>query len=284
MAKLALGQRCSLAQLTTLKVGGEAELWEVQTEADLKEASREPYRVIGAGSNLLIADDGVSERVIKLAKSYNSLDKFNGDSDLWLGAATPLPGLVRRASAAGLSGWEGLLGIPAVLGGAITMNAGTRYGAISDTLEEVDVFINGKTERLAAADLKLSYRHSSLPQGAIITAARFKLTQSSPEKVNALLAKVDAARKGQPKIKSAGCAFKNPANASAGKLIDEAGLKGLRVGDAMISLEHGNFIVNLGQASAKDVLRLIKQVRERIATPLALEWQLWGFDDEVLRA
>jgi UDP-N-acetylmuramate dehydrogenase len=282
MAKV-LGQTLNLKQFTTLKVGGPAEVWEVETLEDLREATKEPYRVIGAGSNLLVSDEGVKERVIKLGQSFNSLKEFTNQTDVWLGSSTPLPGLIRRAQQAGLSGLEGLLGVPAVLGGAIAMNAGTRYGEMSDTLQEVEVFVNGGLERLPASALGLRYRHSKIPQGAIITRARLKLTPSTPEAVQAKLDQVDAARKGQPKQKSAGCAFKNPIGYSAGKLIDEAGLKGTRVGDAMVSLEHGNFIVNLGNATAKDVLALLDLIRQRISiqhsgsVALEIEWQLWGF-------
>lgn len=278
-----LGQILNLKQFTTLKVGGPAEVWEVETLEDLKEATKQPYRVIGAGSNLLVSDEGVKERVVKLGQTFNNLKNFKNQSDVWLGSSTPLPGLIRRAQQAGLSGLEGLLGVPAVLGGAIAMNAGTRYGEMSDTLQEVEVFVNGELERLSASALGLRYRHSEIPQGAIITRARLKLTPSTPEAVQAKLDQVDAARKGQPKQKSAGCAFKNPVGYSAGKLIDEAGLKGTRVGDAMVSLEHGNFIVNLGNATAKDVLALLDLIRHRIsiqyndAVALETEWQLWGF-------
>ncbi len=272
-----LQRRVDLAAYTTLRVGGPTELWEVQGERDLREATREPYRVLGAGSNLLVADAGVPERVVKLGRAYNSLGDFAGQTDLWLGAATPLPGLVRRAARAGLSGLEGLWGVPAVLGGAVAMNAGTRYGEMSDTLQEVEVFVDGKAERLPADALGLRYRHSALPPGAIVTRARLKLTPSSPGKVAARLAEVDAARKSQPKVKSAGCAFKNPPGDSAGRLIDRAGLKGLRVGDALVAEEHGNFVVNAGRATARDVLELTRLVQAQVEVPLELEWQLWGF-------
>ncbi len=284
MPSTAIAKYTSLATLTTLKVGGNAELWEVNNLAELKEACQAPYKVLGAGSNLLISDDGVKERVIKLGSSFNSIKAFDarevGQTEFWLGAATPLPGLVRRAADAGLSGWESLLGIPAVLGGAIRMNAGTRFGCVADTLQEVELFLNGKLESLSASDLGLSYRQSVLPKGAIITRAKFALTPSSPEAVNALMVQVDAARKGQPKIKSAGCAFKNPESDSAGRLIDQAGLKGLRVGDAMVSHEHANFIVNLGKATASDVRSLLSQIQARVSTPLSIEWELWGFYDD----
>lgn len=267
-----------LAPYTSLKVGGPAELWEVNSLEELRQASAKPFRVIGAGSNLLIADGGVRERVIKLGRPFNTLADFKGQRELWLGAATPLPGLIRRAQRAGLSGLEGLWGVPAVLGGAIAMNAGTRFGEMSDSLVAVEVMLEGALRVLDAAELNLSYRHSELPPGAIITRALVRLQPSTPERVAAKLALVDAARQGQPKVKSAGCAFKNPPGESAGQLIDRAGLKGLRVGDAMVAYEHANFIVNLGRASAQDILELTRLIRARVTVALELEWQLWGFE------
>lgn len=272
------GRVTELGPYTTLGVGGPAELWKVESEADLREATREAFRVIGAGSNLLISDAGVADRVVKLGRSYNDIKRFDGQTDIWLGAATPLPGLVRRAAEAGLSGLEGLLGIPANLGGAVAMNAGTRFGEMSDTLKEVEVFIGGASERLDAAELKMSYRHSELPEGAVITRVRLGLTPSDKARVQERMAAVDEARKGQPKVKSAGCAFKNPPRDSAGRLIDIHGLKGSRVGQAMVSQEHGNFFVNLGGATAEDMLGLIALVRAGVDVPLELEWQLWGFE------
>lgn len=269
-----------LSELTTLKVGGPAEVWEVEDTAGLVNATAEPFLVIGGGSNLLVSDTGVSERVVRLGRSFNDVRNFAGQHDVWLGAATPLPGLVRRAQKAGLSGLEGLLGVPAVLGGAVAMNAGTRYGEMSDTLQEVELFVNGALERLPADALQLSYRHAVLPPGAVVTRARLRLTPSTPAAVEATLAKVDSARAGQPKVKSAGCAFKNPPGDSAGRIIDAAGLKGLRRGDAMVASEHGNFILNLGAATAADVVELVSAIRKelsRVGADLELEWRLWGF-------
>mgnify|MGYP000891543577 FL=1 len=269
-----------LAAYTTLKVGGPAELWEVEDLAGLREATSAPFRVIGGGSNLLVADAGVPERVVRLGRSFNDVRAWDGSPDVWLGAATPLPGLVRRAQRAGLSGLEGLLGVPAVLGGAVAMNAGTRFGEMSDTLREVELFVDGARERVPASALDLAYRRAELPPGAIVTRARLRLTPSTPEAVQRYMDRVDAAREGQPKVKSAGCAFKNPPGESAGRLIDLAGLKGRRVGDAMVALEHGNFVLNLGAATAADVLALVEEVRAELAargTTLELEWRLWGF-------
>ncbi len=267
----------SMAELTTLRVGGPAEVWEVDDVTAARDATSEPFRALGAGSNLLVADAGVEGRVVKLGRGFDDVRTFGDDAEVWLGAATPLPGLVRRAQKAGLSGLEGVLGVPAVLGGAIAMNAGTRFGEMSDTLREVEVLVNGSVERLPADALDLRYRHARLPEDGLLLRARLALTPSTPERVAATMRTVDAARKGQPKNKSAGCAFKNPVGDSAGRLIDAAGLKGLRVGDAMISHEHGNFVVNLGAATAADVLALLDEVRRRVGVPLELEWRRWGW-------
>ncbi len=269
----------ALAKYTTLGVGGPAELWHVESLEDLQAATSEAYRVMGAGSNLLIDDAGVPERVIRLGKSFNSSHEFDGRTELWLGAATPVPGLVRRATELGLTGLECMLGIPAVLGGAIAMNAGTRHGEIGDVLEAVELFVNGELQIVEPEALKLRYRHSELPKGAIITRAKLKLKKDSPEAIAERLEAVDAARKGQPKVKSAGCAFKNPEGDSAGRLIDAAGLKGYRVGGAMVSIEHGNFIVNLGDATAEDVKHLLREIRKKIEIPLDVEWECWGIED-----
>lgn len=263
---------------TTLKVGGPAELWLAHDLDGVRRATEAPFRVLGAGSNLLVSDDGVPERVLRLGRAFQDLDAIDGREEVWLGAATPLPGLVRRAQRHGLAGIEGLLGIPAVLGGAIAMNAGTRFGEIGDVLLEVEVMRGGALERWPAEALGLGYRRSELPADAVITRARLKLRRDAPEAVAERMRAVDAARKGQPKVKSAGCAFANPPGDSAGRLIDAAGLKGLRVGDAMVSLEHGNFIVNLGHATARDVCALLERIRARVGVPLRLEWRLWGFD------
>ena len=266
-----------LREFTTLRVGGSAELWEVADEGEIAAAQREPFLVLGAGSNLLVHDRGVERRVVKLGRAFNTLHAFDGAPDFWVGAATPVPGLVRRAQRAGLSGLEGLLGVPAVIGGAVAMNAGTRFGEIGDALVEIEAVVRGEIARLPADALGLAYRRATLPEGAVVTRARLRLARSSPEAVQRRMDDVDAARKGQPKVKSAGCAFKNPPGDSAGRLIDSAGLKGLRVGDAMVSHEHGNFIVNLGSATSADVTELLERVRERVSVPLEVEWIRWGF-------
>jgi UDP-N-acetylmuramate dehydrogenase len=263
-------ERLPMARLTTLGVGGEAEVWTVETLDDLKRATEAPYRVLGNGSNLLVADEGVAERVIRLGGEFAL---WNPNLSGWVGAGVMVPSLVQAAARLGLSGLEGLYGVPAQVGGAVKMNAGTRFGEMADALEAVEVFHEGAFHIYTPAELGFGYRQSHLPPGGIVTRVKLKLKERPLEEIRKKMAEVDAARKGQPKRKSAGCAFKNPPGQSAGRLIDERGFKGLRVGDAMVAFEHGNFIVNLGQATAKDVLELLRRIQEEL--PLELEWEVW---------
>lgn len=268
-------ERLPLAKLTTLGVGGEAEVWTVETAADLVEATSAPYKVLGNGSNLLVADSGLSERVIRLGGEFAG---WNRDLSGWIGAGVLIPSLLQTSARLGLSGLEGLHGVPAQVGGAVKMNAGTRFGEMADALEAAEIFHDGALHEYQPHELGFKYRRSELPGDSIVTRVRLRLTSSTEESVRAKIALVDAARKGQPKKKSAGCAFKNPLGDSAGRLIDQKGLKGKTVGKAMISFEHGNFIVNLGGASADDVYSLVKQVQQVI--PLEVEWEIWGELDE----
>ncbi len=264
-------ERLPLARLTTLGVGGEAEVWTVETLADLQKATQAPYRVLGNGSNLLVSDAGVPERVIRLGGEFAQWDPgLQG----WVGAAVLVPNLLQAAARLGLSGLEGLFGIPAQVGGAVRMNAGTRFGEMAEALAWVEVFHQGRLQVYAPQELGFGYRRSALPEGGIVTRVKLKLTPSSPQAVRARMRLVDAARKGQPKKKSAGCAFKNPPGDSAGRLIDAAGLKGSRIGQAMISLEHGNFLVNLGGATAAEMYALVRRVQAVL--PLEVEWEIWG--------
>jgi len=263
--------RLPLARLTTIGVGGEAEVWTVETLADLKAATQAPYRVLGNGSNLLVSDAGVPERVIRLAGEFA---RWNPNLSGWIGAGALLPSLLQASARLGLSGLEGLYGIPAQVGGAVKMNAGTRFGEMADALELVELYHDGRLEQYRPEELGFSYRHSELPQGSVVTRVKLRLTPAGVEAVRAKIALVDAARKGQPKKKSAGCAFKNPPGEAAGRLIDAQGLKGLTVGRAMISHEHGNFLVNLGGATAAEMYTLIRKVQALL--PLEVEWEIWG--------
>jgi UDP-N-acetylmuramate dehydrogenase len=278
----------NLASLTTLGVGGPAELWVCHDLAQLREATLAPFRVIGGGSNLLVADEGVPERVVKLAGEFSSMDlapdpAWSTPGEIvtgWVGAAKPIPSLLRALQRLGLSGLEGVWGVPAVVGGAVRMNAGTRFGEMADALFEVEVFAAGEARVYRPEALGFSYRRSRLPEGGVVTRVRLRLTPSTPAAVQARMDLADEARKGQPHMRTFGCAWKNPPGESAGRLVDRAGLKGSRVGGAMVSLEHGNFVVNAGNATAADVLALLRQVEVRLGVPLEREVEVWGPDTE----
>ncbi len=286
-------ERQPLSRYTTLGVGGEAQVWTVADHAQLAEAMSAPYRILGGGSNLVVADGGLSERVIRLGGQFAATD-LTPDPALstpeqlvtgWVGGGVPLPGLLRRLQRLGYSNLEGTVGIPAQLGGAIWMNAGTRFGEAFDGLHSLEIASPEGTRTVTPFDLPWGYRDSGIPRNHIVTRARLKLRRSSPEAVQERMDAADLARKGQPKNRTPGCAFKNPTlpngdrpggqRLSAGKLFDEAGLKGSRVGHAMIAPEHANFIVNLGGASAADVHALLDLMRERVGVPLELEYELW---------
>lgn len=277
-----------LSSFTTLGVGGEAELWVAHDLEQLRDATSAPYRILGGGSNLIVSDAGISERVIRLGGEYSKADlepdlSLSSDTHTvtgWVGAAKPIPGLVRQLQQRGLSGIEGLWGVPAQVGGAVRMNAGTRYGEMADAIYQLEVFVDGDVHILKPEELGFEYRNSSLPQGkngaGIVTKVRLKLERTAPEIVQQRMNLADNARKGQPHQRTFGCAWKNPAGFSAGKLVDQAGLKGAKVGGAMISLEHGNFVVNQGNASAKDVLELLSNIESQLGIDLEREVEIWG--------
>ena len=276
-------ERLPLARFTTIGVGGVSEVWTVHDHAQLALAMQAPYRVLGGGSNLVVADEGVPERVVRLAgefaRSDLSSDLLLSSADVivtgWVGGGVPLPGLVRKLQRMGLSNLEGTVGIPAQVGGAVWMNAGTRFGEMFDGLHSLEIVTPEETRIVTPDELGWGYRRSGIPRNHVVTRVRLKLRPSTPEEVQARMDLADHARKGQPKMRTPGCAFKNPGGVSAGKLIDEAGLKGYRVGNAMISTEHGNFIVNLGGASSSDVLAILEHVRRTLSIPLELEYELW---------
>lgn len=276
-------ERQPLARYTTLGVGGEAEVWFVSTHDQLAEAVQQPYRILGGGSNLVIADEGLSERVIRLSGPLAEAD-LTPDPALstpeqivtgWVGGGVPLPGLIRKLQKLGWSNLEGTVGIPAQVGGAVWMNAGTRYGEMFDGLHTLEIVTPEGTRRVTPDELNWGYRDSGIPRNHIVSRVRLKVRPSTPDAVLDAMNFADEARKGQPKMKTPGCAFKNPGGVSAGKLIDEAGLKGLRAGNAMIAPEHANFIVNLGGASSADVHALLDAIRSRVPVPMELEYELW---------
>ncbi|MFN3265381.1 MAG: UDP-N-acetylmuramate dehydrogenase [Deinococcales bacterium] len=279
-------RRVRLAQFTTLGVGGEAELWVCHNLEQLLEATQAPYKILGGGSNLIVSDNGITERVIRLGGEFSKADlgpQLETETHIytgWIGAAKPIPGFIRQLQHLGLSGLEGLCGIPAQIGGAVRMNAGTRFGEMADVLTELEIVTDSKVNIYKREELGFVYRNSRLPQGkngvGIVTRVKLKLEKTSPEIVQRRMNLADEARKGQPHWRTFGCAWKNPVGNSAGRMVDLAGLKGKQVGGAMVSHEHGNFIINLGHATAKDVLMLLEQVENALGVPLEREVEIWG--------
>lgn len=265
-----------LAEYTTWRVGGPAEWLVEPTALDDIQAwlawARDRdlvCRIIGAGSNLLIHDDGLPGLTICLRKLQSmAIDPNTGLVEALAGE--PIPSLARRVAREGLHGLEWSVGIPGTVGGAAVMNAGAQGGCIAERLESVRVMPiqGGDSFDLAADQLKFSYRHSRLQQdGLVVLSARFQLEPGhDPKELNRVTrGNLNHRTTTQPyQQPSCGSVFRNPEPQKAGRLIEELGLKGTRIGGAEISTLHANFIVNTGGAQATDIHQLIHLVQDRI--------------------
>jgi UDP-N-acetylenolpyruvoylglucosamine reductase len=268
-----------LAKHTTLRVGGPADLYvEPASEEDLAavlaychEGNR-PFFVLGRGSNLLVKDGGFCGVVLCLAHAHFSRIEVAGQR-LRCGAGAKLKAIAVEARRNGLAGLEFLEGIPGSVGGALRMNAGAMGGAMFDVVESIRLMsFDGKVREQAARELTTAYRGCPALKTHIALAAVFGgrpgLRGEIEQRMN------ECSRKrwtSQPAAPSAGCIFKNPPSIPAGKLIDELGLKGTRVGGAVVSAEHGNFIVNDGSATARDILELMEIIRQRVRAERGIE-------------
>jgi UDP-N-acetylmuramate dehydrogenase len=261
-----------LKKHTTFQIGGEAKLF--FRPADLKELRQiiENCRkrdlkvlILGSGSNLLVSDQGVQAAVIKLDKpAFQKIAYF--ENILETGAGRPLSRVLSYCCAQGLSGLEFMSGIPGTVGGALIMNAGIQEGkkrlSIGDLVESVQVLdYNGKVKILEGRKLIFSYRRSNLGK-YIILSCRFKLHFKSSGEIRDKIADYHKRRRNAQDYSSpnAGCIFKNPPGDSAGRLIDASGLKGSKIGGAVVSSKHANFILNRDRCSAQDVLALVKLI------------------------
>jgi UDP-N-acetylmuramate dehydrogenase len=264
-----------LASYTTMKVGGPADYFvEPRTPEELADAFRAardcdlPVRYLGSGANLLIRDEGVRGVVIRLTH-------FNRREGLHVQAGYNFAKLVKETAAEGLSGLECLAGIPAAVGGAIRMNAGGRHGETAAAVKSVDVMTpQGEIRRLTRDEVGFRYRGTNLG-GAIVIAADFELrpAEGIQDRYNDVLSQKKSS---QPLgTHNAGCMFKNPPGGQAGRIIDECGLKGTRVGNAHVSERHANFIENDGGATAADILKLVELIQARAPMPLELEVLVW---------
>jgi UDP-N-acetylmuramate dehydrogenase len=275
-----------LAKYTSMKVGGPADALVIPAdEADLRvallaaRAARAPVMVLG-GTNVVVRDRGVAGLVLRL--SALKAIRPAGANRLYAEAGGLFPTLAHAAKDAGLSGLEFACGIPGTVGGAIVMNAGTRDGEIADVLESVRLMTwEGEAVEIPASTLGFRYRESHLPPGVLLGGI-VALKPDAPQTIDARMqAILEYRRRTQPlNLPNAGCIFKNPPGRSAGQLIDEAGLKGHRIGGIAVSERHANFMVNVGDGTAKDLAALIRHVgglieRERGVT-LELEVRLVG--------
>ncbi len=255
---------------------------ELATVAQLKKRWDVPVAIIGRGSNLLVSDAGYRGIVVRLIGEFDRLEFDRNRVNV--GAGVSLPRLSKTAARHGLSGVEFALGIPGSVGGALIMNAGAWGSSFGDLVERVQVMTaEGELADLSHADAQFSYRHSGLKAYFCVTEARLALTPGNAEEVANLMQNLYNQKiTSQPFAEeNAGCMFKNPSGFSAGKLIDECGLKGYRVGGAEVSKIHGNFILNLDSATAQDVLSLVHHIQEHVkrerGVDLEMEVQLLGF-------
>jgi UDP-N-acetylmuramate dehydrogenase len=280
-------------EFTTYRVGGPFAVVVLVGDDDTLEALAgvvrvvdAPLLVVGRGSNLLVADDGFAGVAVVLGDQFERIVVEAEAASVLAGGSASLPVLARRAAVAGVAGLEFYVGIPGSVGGAVRMNAGGHGRETREVLVDVDLFDlrSGARTTRAAADFEFGYRHSNLDDHTVVCAARFA---GSPDAPDACGARIDAIvrwrREHQPGGANAGSVFSNPLGDSAGRLIDAAGLKGLRVGGAVVSEKHANFIVADQTATAADVRALLGEVRTRVAettgTVLQTEVLLVGFDD-----
>jgi len=270
-----------LARHTTLRVGGPADVYvEPASEADLAAAVKccgargVPFFVIGRGSNLLVRAGGFRGAVICLSHADFSKVEVDGVR-LRCGAGAKLKNVAIEARRHGLSGVEFLEGIPGSVGGALRMNAGAMGGQTFDIVETVRwMDFYGGVREAAPAEMQVKYRGCAALKNHIALGAVFGCRPDSPESIAQRMSAFSQKRwASQPAAPSAGCAFKNPPSIPAGRLIDELGLKGTRVGGAAVSREHGNFIVNDGHATARDVLELIEFLKRRAQKERGIELQ-----------
>lgn len=273
-----------LAPFTWFRTGGAAEfLVRPADAADLAALLRAlpattPVQVIGAASNLIIRDGGLPGVTVRLARGFSTI-AVEPDGVIAGAAALDLT-VAETAAAAGLTGLEFLSGIPGTIGGAVAMNAGAYGGEMAHVLAWAEcVTRDGERRRLSSTDLAFGYRHANVPPGSIITRVRLAAKSGATPVIAAKMAEIRAAREASQPIRArtGGSTFRNPdGGMKAWELIDAAGCRGLRLGGAMVSEKHCNFLINTGTATAADIEALGEEVRRRVkaATGVTLEWEI----------
>ncbi|MDO8885529.1 UDP-N-acetylmuramate dehydrogenase [Candidatus Oleimmundimicrobium sp.] len=267
--------RTYLNDLTTLGVGGPAEcLARPLTQRDMEillafcREEGTPFWLLGGGSNVLVPDEGLPGITILTSGLNGVFWEETGDAvTVYSESGTLLASLLGLSLRRGWTGLEFAAGIPGTLGGALAGNAGAEGLSLGDLVRSVKVIQDdGNVRDRSRGEIDFSYRFSSLGlEGVAITGCRLVLKKSNPSEIAEKVRGFLSNRKGQPRgVKTAGCIFKNPEGSSAGKLLDEAGCKGLECGNAVVSMKHANFIENRGSASTKDILSLIDRCRTRV--------------------
>lgn len=271
---LRLWTRAPLAPFTTIGVGGRAEiLVTVLSAAGLPALlavladSGVPWTVLGAGSNVLVADRGYPGVVLKLEGDFNYIEPLRGgEGCLLAGAALSLPRLSSYAADRELAGLEFACGIPGTVGGAVAMNAGAHGGCLADAVQAVELATPEGIGWVPADELSWEYRRCAFPPAAVVTSVAFGLSPGSGERILAHhRALLRVRRQTQPRgARTFGSTFKNPEGESAGRLLESAGMKGVRRGGAEVSALHANFVANMGDASTADVVGLMVMMREAV--------------------
>jgi UDP-N-acetylmuramate dehydrogenase len=271
-----------LGPQTWFRAGGAAEV--LFRPADVEDLSAflaalpadVPVTVLGVGSNLLVRDGGVKGVVIRLMRGFTGI-AVEGH-EVIAGAGAPDLNVALTARDHALAGLEFLSGIPGTIGGALRMNAGAYQGDLSQVLVSAEaVDRSGKVRAVSVADMGFSYRHSEAPADWIFTSARLRATPGDQLEIARRIAEIDAARTDtQPRSRTGGSTFVNPPGHKAWELIDKAGCRGLRIGEAQVSEKHCNFLINLGAATAGEIEALGEEVRRRVLekTGVRLEWEI----------
>jgi UDP-N-acetylmuramate dehydrogenase len=277
----------ALKRHTTLQIGGPADalvypadLDELRQVIEFANVQHVPWMVLGWGSNVLVRDGGIRGIVFRLQKTltrFETLDETENEILIEVEAGVPLPKVVEAGRQNGWKGVETLYGIPGSIGGTLKMNAGTRAGEIKEFVEEIQVLRpDGTLHAYPKKKIKFEYRSANLPNKEIVLSGKFRFQKADPAAVQEAVATYQKKRHdSQPlEFPNVGSVFKNPDKGFAAQIIEELGLKGVRVGGARISHKHSNFIVNENEATARDVLVLIGLIRDKVKEELDLKLEL----------
>ena len=278
-----LSEDAPLAPLVWFKSGGPAAwLFEPKDIDDLQQFLRDldpslPVWPLGLGSNLIIRDGGIRCVVVRLGKAFAGIE--TDGLRISCGAGAPGISVASKARDQGIAGMEFLRGIPGTIGGAVRMNAGAYGREVCNVLESADVILrNGDRVKIPLADVGYTYRHSDLPEGSIVVSATLVGESGDPALIGAEMKRIaDEREASQPlRTKTGGSTFKNPEGKKAWQLVDEAGCRGLQIGQAQVSEKHCNFLINLGGATSADIEALGEEVRKRVKahSGVELQWEI----------